>query len=174
MFFLTSDRLKLIPLSHNQLQLLTQNRTELDNILGLNPSEQVYDAAIVAEMVDAAENFWLPQTALHPQDYSWFTNWDIVLKERNVSIGGIGFTGLPDIDGKTMVGYGISLLHEGQGYASEALQCLLRWAFANPQLKSVIATTPPENFGSHRVLHKNNFKETGFSDDMIHWQLNRS
>ncbi|MDQ4139368.1 MAG: GNAT family N-acetyltransferase [Bacteroidota bacterium] len=174
MFYITSERLELIPLSHNQLQLLAHNRAELDKALGLNPSEQVYDEAIAAEIKDAAESYWLPQTALHPQDYSWFTNWDIVLKERNVSIGGIGFSGLPDTEGKTMVGYGISQLHEGQGYATEALQSLIHWGFTNPQLKAIVATTPPDNIGSHRVLLKNNFEKTGLSDDMIHWQLNRS
>ncbi|PSR55593.1 hypothetical protein AHMF7605_19815 [Adhaeribacter arboris] len=173
MFNITSNRLKLIPLSHNQLQLLAQSRSELDKALSLNPSEQEYDTTIAAEITDALENFWLPQTALHPQDYSWYTNWDIVLTERNVSIGGIGFTGLPDTDGKTMVGYGISQLHEGQGYATEALQCLLRWGFAHPKLKTVIATTPPENSKSHRVLLKNNFTKTGESSDMIYWELNR-
>ncbi len=173
MYFISSDRLKLIPLSHPQLQLMACNRPELDKVLGLNPSEQVYDAATTAEITDALENFWLPKTALHPQDYSWFTNWDIVLTEKNASIGGIGFTGLPDSNGQTMVGYGISSLYQRQGFASEALQCLLRWGFAHPSLKAVVATTPPDNIGSHRVLLKNNFSTIGQLDDMIHWQLNR-
>ncbi len=173
MYFISSDRLKLIPLSHYQLQLMARSRSELDNLLKLMPCEQVFEPGIMAELTDALENFWLPQTLANPQDYSWFTNWDIVLKKKSVSIGGIGFAGIPDENGQTMVGYAISKLHEGQGFASEALQCLLRWGFRQPSLKRIVATTPLDNIGSQRVLFKNDFTNMGQFGGLVHWQLNR-
>jgi RimJ/RimL family protein N-acetyltransferase len=50
--------------------------------------------------------------------------------------------------------YAISPLHQRQGYASEAAQALVNYAFQTLGLKRVIATTDFDNYGSTGVMRK--------------------
>lgn len=174
MLSISSERLQLIPLTYKHLQLWSEDRTLLDQALDLAPAALQYDNDVLAEIDDALQNYWLPNTTQHPDQYYWFTNWDIVLVSENRVIGGIGLMGLPNENGETMVGYGLSKLYHKQGFASEALQCLLAWAFQHPDLKAIIATTLPENIASYKVLQKNGFLSKGQLDEYMHWRLERS
>lgn len=174
MFYITSDRLKLIPLTHQQLQLWAgNNRTALEKELALNPNKWITAPDIQLELDDAILNTWLPGTAQNPENYAWFTTWEIILQEKNISVGGIGLTGLPDANGETMVGYGIDEKFQKMGIASEALQCLSGWVFTHPGAQAIVATTPPDNYPSHKVLLKNGFVNLGQLDEYVHWRLAR-
>lgn len=58
-----------------------------------------------------------------------------------------------------MLGYYIDKKFEGQGIATEAVQCLLKWLFSNDQLQAVIADTP---YGV--LAHRKFFKKWFFPD----------
>lgn len=161
MIDLTSKRLTLIPLDNYLLKIWKEKgRNHLEKILNLLPNERKVDDLATAETEDALENFWLPQTAKYADNFFWFTNWEIVLTNQKISIGGIGFAGYPD-GGTTSIGYMIDGKFQNQGFASEALSCLLEWAFMDPVLKIVLADTPKNNFPSQKVLTKNGFVKTG-------------
>jgi ribosomal-protein-alanine N-acetyltransferase len=167
---LISNRLTLIPLDHHLLSIWKEKgRTELEHILNLRPNHRKVDDLATAETEDALENFWLPQTAQYPDNFFWFTNWEIIHKEQKISIGGIGFAGYPD-DGKTSIGYMIDEKFQNKGFATEALNCLLDWAFMDPALKTVQADTPKDNFPSQKVLSKNGFEKTG-EGEVEHTQI---
>jgi [ribosomal protein S5]-alanine N-acetyltransferase len=158
---IASNRLKLIPLDHYLLEIWrTDGRNAMENILKLNKSNWEVDDLYEAETHDALQNFWIPQTILNPIDFFWFTNWEIVLIDQNLSIGGIGFAGSPH-NGSTSIGYMIDKKFQNKGYATEALGCLVAWAFLDPSLKKILADTPKDNFASHKVLSKNRFIQIG-------------
>jgi RimJ/RimL family protein N-acetyltransferase len=94
-------------------------------------------------------------------DYYWYTNWEIILNSASCSVGGIGFAGLPDNNGKTEIGYAIDEKFEGQGIATEAVQGIIEWAFQDEGLQIIQAETPKDNRSSQRVLIKNHFHQTG-------------
>jgi hypothetical protein len=54
-----------------------------------------------AETLEALEHFWIPMAQIFPWDFAWYSNWEIILEEENRSIGGIGYSGLPDDNGCT-------------------------------------------------------------------------
>jgi RimJ/RimL family protein N-acetyltransferase len=168
-----TTRLRLVPLSHEQLILFRDNPPALAKNLGIQKIEP-YDDPETASHVEEAIQFWLESTRKHPTDFAWYTNWVMILKETSYAIGGIGFTGLSGEEGKTMVGYGLNTTYFGKGYASEALSGLIQWGFAHSGLKAIMADTPLQNEGSHRVLVKNEFFETSRNEELIHWQLLRS
>ncbi|TAE00272.1 MAG: N-acetyltransferase [Bacteroidetes bacterium] len=174
---LISKRLKLVPLSHQELQILQESRFDLEISKGWNISEQIIEPDYLKEL-EGAFPFWIEQTAANPKDYLWFTAWEIILTAENLSIGGIGLMGLPNEAGETMTGYHIDGKFQKQGFASEALECLLRWAFQNPDLKAVIAHTLPENPASQKVLEKNKFEKIGEDLDegrmVLQWKLTRN
>ncbi len=60
-----------------------------------------------------------------------------------------------------MLGYALSCSRWGMGYATEAAQAMLRYAFSDPQTALVTAYTYPFNRASQRVLEKCGFLREG-------------
>jgi [ribosomal protein S5]-alanine N-acetyltransferase len=52
------------------------------------------------------------------------------------------------------IGYGLARAHWGRGYMPEATQAVIGWAFQQPSIYRVYATTDVENVASQRVLEK--------------------
>jgi RimJ/RimL family protein N-acetyltransferase len=168
-----TTRLRLIPLNLQNLLLLKEDRALMENNLGLTLSQQVIEPHIQEEFANAID-FWISQVIDNEEHYPWFTNWEVVLKEKNVSIGGIGLTGKPNRDGQVMVGYGIDGNYHNKGFATESLQAMISWIFAHPDAKSIHAETKIHNLASQKVLIKNGFKQVGQHEDYYHWILYRS
>jgi Acetyltransferases, including N-acetylases of ribosomal proteins len=169
---LETTRLKLVPLTHEQLILYKNDPEILATQLGVQYLKREHDPATLNDVAEALE-FWIENTLAHRELFEWFTNWEIILKAKQVAIGGIGFAGLPNEEGKSMVGYGLDLRFHGKGYASEALTALLQWGFQNPELKVAIADTPIHHAASQRVLIKNGFWEESRDENLIHWKADR-
>lgn len=75
----------------------------------------------------------------------------ITLKETGEVIGMID----PRIEGPKMgIGYGAARAHWGKGYVTEATRAIIDWAFQQPSMYRVYATTDIENVASRRVLEK--------------------
>jgi len=158
MFFIESERLKMIPLTHQLLQLLHADRSAMELSLGLNISNMQIDPFYQNEVDDAMTNFWLPKTLEHPDAYM-YTNWEIILKSSNTSIGCMGFAGEPNELGEAETGYMIDQQHQKKGYATEALQLLNGWAFAREKVKAIIVHTYADNLPSRKILVKCGFEE---------------
>lgn len=175
MFFIESSRLRLIPLDHDLLKLSVTDRSLMEKTMGLELSDQVIEPLFQAEYLDAVTNFFLPQTEVNPENYVWVTNWEIVLKEENRSVGGICLAGLPMDTGETTIGYAIDKNHHRKGFATEALQCLCDWAFLYPGLKLIKASTLllPEGSASQGVLLKAGFIKKSEDQKETHFVLTR-
>ncbi|MEP7136914.1 MAG: GNAT family N-acetyltransferase [Chloroflexota bacterium] len=82
----------------------------------------------------------------------------IALKANNQVIGMID----PRIEGlKVGVGYVIARAHWGKGYMPEATRAIIEWAFQQPAIYRVYATTDVENVASQRVLEKVGMQSEG-------------
>ncbi|MFJ7625309.1 GNAT family N-acetyltransferase [Streptomyces sp. NPDC097595] len=90
-------------------------------------------------------------TCLGTGDPSPFCSYEIRLRADGLVVGGIGFHGAPDDRGGVTVGYGLVESVRGQGYASEALRALLR--FAREQgVARVRGDADADNIPSQRVM----------------------
>ncbi len=76
-------------------------------------------------------------------------------KAQAIGIG--GFKGKPSQQGMVEVGYSIVPDYQRLGFASEAVDALIGWAFSDPEVKLVTAETLPTLIASIRVLEKNGF-----------------
>jgi [ribosomal protein S5]-alanine N-acetyltransferase len=75
----------------------------------------------------------------------------ITLKENGQVIGMID----PRIEGPKMgIGYVAARSHWSKGYVTEATRAMIEWAFQQPMIYRVYATTDIENVASRRVLEK--------------------
>jgi len=175
MFFIESARLKMTPLTHELLQLLHANRPTMEAALGLNISAQQINELYLKEIDDAMVNFWLPKTLEHPEAYQWYTDWEIILKSTNTAIGGMGFNGEPNENGEAEIGYMIDQQHHNKGYATEALQLLIKWAFTHDAVKAIIVHTYADNLPSVKILNKCGFEEMGKDDqNLFTFKLNKA
>jgi [ribosomal protein S5]-alanine N-acetyltransferase len=76
--------------------------------------------------------------------------WLLLHRETGDLIGMIAM----HLDEQINIGYVIARPHWGQGYATEALKCVLEEAFLDPAVERVQALCDVENLGSARVLEK--------------------
>lgn len=173
MFFIETERLKLIPLPHYLLQLSYTDRAAMQRALGLNISALQMDELFEAEYKDAMLNFWLPKTLEHPDRYRWYTNWEIVLKCDNIIIGGLGLAGEPDLNGEAETGYLIDTRYHRQGYASEALQAITRWVFGHDNVYCLVAHTYDGNAASKNLLVKNGFAQVNDEFGYLTYRLEK-
>ena len=167
---LETKRLKLVPLTHEQLVLYKYNPVALAENIGVRYLERENDPATADDLKEAIE-FWLKNTLEKPNTFEWCTNWEIILKADQVAIGGIGYAGAPDSEGKSEIGYGIDVRYFNKGYASEAVQSMLEWGFSHSHLRKVIAQTPVGHPASQKVLINNGFSEVGRTDALITWEI---
>lgn len=85
-------------------------------------------------------------------DRGGFCHYQVLLKDDDVVIGGIGFLTPPDELGEVSIGFGIVPIARRRGYAVEALRAVLAWALAQPEVRSVHADTDLVNLASQRAL----------------------
>ena len=96
------------------------------------------------------------------ENYLFFTEFLIVLKENSHVIGSIDYKYVPK-DGLTEVGYGMNPDYEGHGYMTEALNAFLSFG-RSLGIKTVKADTLKNNIKSQNVLKRCGFafeKEDG-------------
>lgn len=76
-------------------------------------------------------------------------------------IGLCGFKGRADPEGSVEISYSILNQFQARGYATEAVNRLLVWAFSHQHVEEVSAETLPHLRKSIRILEKNGFSLTG-------------
>ncbi|MGW8064965.1 GNAT family N-acetyltransferase [Streptomyces ziwulingensis] len=82
----------------------------------------------------------------------------LVRRADGRAVGGIGFHGAPDEDGRVEIGYDLAEAARGHGYATEGLRALSAWALARDEVTSVCATTEPGNTASQAVIARAGFR----------------
>ncbi|MFM1913211.1 MAG: Ribosomal-protein-alanine N-acetyltransferase [Bacteroidota bacterium] len=166
-----SERLRFIPLD-NEMLFIWKNlgRPNLEKFLNLNPNNWDIEDYYFKETQDALHNFWSIQTKTNPIQFCWYTNWEIILKSTNQSIGGIGFNGPANLKGENEMGYFIDKKFRNFGYATEATARLIQWASQDSRLKNITAKTFENNLNSRKVLLKNQFELIKQEDNIEFWK----
>ena len=81
----------------------------------------------------------------------------VVSKESNMVIGSCGI--YPDSDNDTAeLGWILHMSHWKQGYGTELCGELIRYGFENLQLRRIFAPCAAVNYGSYRVMERNNMR----------------
>jgi [ribosomal protein S5]-alanine N-acetyltransferase len=98
---------------------------------------------------------------------------------RGSLIGSGGYTGVPSAEGIVELGYETAPAFRGAGYASEATDGMLGFAFGHPAIAAVDAHTLAERNASVRVLERNGFRHIGEAQDpdagpVWHWRITRA
>lgn len=94
----------------------------------------------------------------NPHHRGWLLWYFIHLQnDKHIAIGNGGFTGPPDSSGTVECGYAILEPAQRQGFATEAVEALVHWAFEHEEVNRVIARTKANHTASKKVLENNGF-----------------
>jgi [ribosomal protein S5]-alanine N-acetyltransferase len=170
MLTLHTERLDLFPLSPAQLELYLEQPAQLELELGFPVSR-----AIVTERVVRAIRMKLARMAYIEQArLAWYTYWLLAIRAAPFGAGLAGFKGFPDQNGEAEIGYGIDPGCQGQGYTTEAVRCLINWAFQEPACLSVVARdTKKWNAASLRILAKVGMQVYAETEDALWLRVER-
>ena len=97
-----------------------------------------------------------------PAEQGWST-WYLMTRQNDprLVLGICGFKGRPDAAGSVEIGYSVLSQFRNQGFATEAVERLVTWAFSHQSVVEVCAETLPHLQQSIRVMKKNGFVHTG-------------
>lgn len=117
----------------------------------------------------------LPQDAMLLEAEPGRSEWSylVVQTEERTLIGDIGFHAPPDAKGSVEIGYDILAAYRRQGYAVEACDALLNWAFQQPGVRYVVAESLANNTASIRVLEKVGLRRFSTTTESLWWRLTR-
>ena len=152
-----------INIETRNLTLVLQTPEEICALIdGMTPSEKAELSTDWLTLVDSA-------TSADP----WIHGFALIQRTDNAVVGRCGFKGPPNADGAVEIAYGIDPDYRGNGYATEAAQALVTYAFKNSKVHVVKAHTLPEANASTQVLTKCGFKQVGEvidPDDGLVWR----
>jgi ribosomal-protein-alanine N-acetyltransferase len=165
---ISTTRLELIPLTQAQLELWLLDIPALEKQIGLMIAD-----GFVTERVQRAIRMKVEKMRkAEPSEHVWLTYWLIVIKEKNIGAGMLGFKGYPNKEGSTEIGYGIASAYQNKGYMSEAVQALIDWAFSHP-FCTVITATEVENPSSRRLLEKLRARLVDHTGASTSWEIQK-
>lgn len=161
---ITTPRLTLVPATDALLAGSLAGADALAHALGVT-----VPSSWPPELFDAGAMEWNREwLRAHPDEAAWGTRF-IVRRGTGgalaTAIGICGFRGAPDADGIVELGYGVLGEHQRQGYASEAVEGLVAWAFTDPRVHAVTAQTLESLAASLGVLRRCGFAYAGPGSD---------
>jgi RimJ/RimL family protein N-acetyltransferase len=104
---------------------------------------------------------WLARVRVATAADPWTLGFALVHRTTNVVIGTCGFKGPPGADEMVEIAYGVAPDHQGNGFATEAAEALVAYAFNSGKVRAVRAHTFLEANASTRVLAKCGFRGVG-------------
>lgn len=148
------------------INMLTLKKSNIQQLTALLKHQQI-DEFIIPQNEEIAPIFLLEfainQIFEEPLNYFWWTPRLIVVDK--LIVGMCGFKNLPTEDNSVEIGYGIIPSQQRKGFATRAVELLLKEAFSQIEIKSVIAHTALSNYPSQKVLQKNGFIQQGSKID---------
>ena len=103
------------------------------------------------------------------QDLLGWGVWLVFSQTDGKLVGDIGFKGKP-VNGAVEVGYGISPDVQNEGYATEAVEALVNWAFQTGKVNKILAECSKTNGASIRVLEKLYMNKVEQDEHRVYWE----
>lgn len=163
-----TERLKLIPLSLEQLKCSLEDLAQLGAALNLNFASDLINEPVTNAITMKIEKMAEVDESAHP----FFTYWLMAIREQSLGVGFIGYKGSPDENCEIEIGYGISSECRNKGYTTEAAIGLIDWAFQDSAVQTITAINVlKSNIPSIRILEKLGFEIFDEGPGSQHWRL---
>lgn len=159
-----TERLELYPLTPFQLKLWIEDISSLEKELNCS-----YEAEPVEGFFLEIVKGQLKITECDSVNYAWHSFWLLIRKTDRVVVGSADFKNIPNADKEVEIGYGLGKKFEHNGYMTEAVQAMCRWAMHQENVSHVIAETDLDGFASQRILQRCGFTESN-RNETVWWR----
>lgn len=166
--YLQTERLYLLPLTDEHLQLAAHHWNLLEEQYALNASHFEVGDDLARALVIKRINLYHD-----PSNWLWHTYWVMIARSSMCTVGLVGFKGPPEQDGAVELGFTTHPAERKRGYMTEAVAALSKWAFTEGGVQAVRAETLKGNIASQRVLIKNGFTQVGSTENSFWWQISQ-
>ena len=164
----------------NNLQLLKWDLSHVKALLrSKNDLAALLQVSVPVGWPQFPEAFSLPadKTVETSKPPDWGGYFFIDLQNKAL-VGSGGFYGQPDAVGNVEIGYEIASEYWNRGFATQAVQKMVDYAFAHEQVRTITAHTLAEINASNSVLKKIGMKFVAEIDDaengkLWRWQMSR-
>jgi len=164
-----TDRLRLYAPTCELLQAEVSGRRALTRAIGAR-----VPIAWPPALLEGVAPIFLSNVIADPSAAPWL-GWYWVkqacARETSTLIAMGGFKGPPDQQGTIEIGYSVLGPYRGQGYATEGVYGLSRWALELEGVERIIARVLERNAASMRVLEKNGYRRYGCEGDEVLFML---
>jgi RimJ/RimL family protein N-acetyltransferase len=174
---LLTPRLELRPITLDVVVAVLEGRrrTDLEKLIGAELPWSWPSRALVEQAFRAS----LEAVVADPEKRLWGDHLMITREASPRAIGSVVFHGRPGEDGECEIAFGVEDTCQRQGYAKEAVQASLAWAFEQPECKTVVAKAMRWDRGSLKLLAKLGFVERaeqpgGIAKDTIVFEKRRA
>jgi [ribosomal protein S5]-alanine N-acetyltransferase len=160
----STSRLELSPMSADAIDaLLSGDNERLHSLTNAVFPAPAKPPPYMAEALPAVRS----RLRESPSELHWW-NWLVVRRDTREAIGSVAFAGSPDEAGAVLIGYAMYPGGQGNGYATEATQALVEWAFTQPGVRIVRAMAPVWNTPAVHVAEKVGMRPVGsYEDDEV-------
>ncbi|NJR17243.1 MAG: GNAT family N-acetyltransferase [Calothrix sp. CSU_2_0] len=147
--YIDTQRLELIPCSLEVAQAtINRDKPLLEKLLTAYVSDDWY----ATEVQDFLPKY-INMLNTDPSQLGYGV-WLMIRTDDSTLIGDLGFGGKPEPQETLEIGYEVLTPYRNQGYATEAVEALVNFAFTQLEAKRIIAHTPEDNVASIRVVEK--------------------
>jgi len=160
-----TPRLRIFPLTPEQLRLWVENVPALERELGYS-----YRGVPMEDRPLTSARKLIDQAEASPEDLLYCTAWMLVQKEDQAIIGSAGFKGPPDRNGEVEISYAMGTGYRHRGYMTEAVEAICRWALSQPGVSHITAETNLVSYPSQHILERLGFQKYR-DEDTLWWRL---
>ncbi len=165
MLGIETARLRLVPCSAEVAHAAGVDRAKVERLLSARVPEE-WPASDLRDFLP----FYAQMIDEDPSQLGWGI-WLVVEAREETVIGDAGFKGGPDAEGTVEIGYSILPAFRQRGYATEAADALIRWAFAHPRVRRVVAECLDDNTPSILILRSLGMQPRDRTGDLLRWEL---
>lgn len=152
LYTIETERLTLLPLTAEDLSLLSADVRAFENNYALSFEDQPFSDSFRKTLRLLSEKM-----VSEPYSAVFYTVFLIILKNRPVVVGTIDFKNVPGPSRTAEIGYSLGPKHVGCGYMTEAVTAFSDFALSELGIKTVIAETETGNVKSENVLSRAGF-----------------
>ena len=149
-----TERLKLIPLTPNQLKLWIENIDELEKVLSCSYKAEPLEGFFLDVVKEQ-----LVKTQKDSENYLWHSFWFLIRISDRTVVGSADFKDIPNKSGEVEIGYGLGKEYEHNGYMTEAVKSMCEWALKQEAVSTILAETDIDGLSSQRILERCKFKK---------------
>ncbi|BAZ18115.1 acetyltransferase [Calothrix sp. NIES-4071] len=171
--YIDTQRLELLPCSLEVAQAtLAKNKPLLEKLLTAYIPDDWYDTEIQAFLPKYIELLKSDPLQLG------YGVWLIIRTDDSTLVGDLGFRGKSEDNQTLEIGYEVLAAYRNKGYATEAVQALIDFAFTQLEAQKIIAHTPTDNIASIQIVEKLGMENKGLVEvvdtpglEVYKWEL---